>query len=559
MAVQVNAETFRRSWRLIKPFFFSEVKWQARGLLVLLAVFALSIAGINVLLSYAARDFMTAFSLKENDQFLQRLLVYLATFLLAAPVTVFYSYTEQRLALLWRLWLSRTILRKYFAGLAFYKVSWYEGIDNPDQRIEEDVRNFCATTLSLFLIACNSILTIVLFIGILWSISFYLIVGVVLYSLGGSMITFWIGRPLVNLNFSQLKKEADYRYKLVNVRDNAESIAFYRGQRKELTRVRQRLKKALENFRRIINLNRNLGFFITTYNNFKPVLPLIIVSPLYLNDKIEFGVVTQSADAFVRVVEALSILIIHFGTISNVAALATRLGSFIEILEDAHQVETGKNVIATVEEPFIAARDLTIIVPRRDQTLVRSLTFEHREGGLMISGASGAGKSSVFRVLAGLWKRGSGEIVRPPLVDCVFLPQKPYLVIGSLRNQLFYTLHRKVASDEEIMDILRKVGLSSVVRRVGSLGEFADWGSLLSVGEQQQLAFARLLLTKPKYAFLDEATTAVEPRIEAKLYQLLEKQTNAYVSITNRESLRAFHNSVIEIKEEGEWEQRSLK
>jgi putative ATP-binding cassette transporter len=502
---------------------------------------------------------MTAFSLKESDQFLQRLLIYLATFLLAAPVTVFYSYTEQRLALLWRLWLSRTILRKYFAGLAFYKVSWYEGIDNPDQRIEEDVRNFCSTTLSLFLIACNSILTLVLFIGILWSISFYLIIGVIVYSVGGSLITFWIGKPLVNLNFSQLKKEADYRYKLVNVRDNAESIAFYRGQRKEFTRVRQRLKKALENFRKIINLNRNLGFFITTYNNFKPVLPLIIVSPLYLRGQIEFGVVTQSADAFVRVVEALSILIVHFGTISSVAALATRLGSFIEILEDAHQVETGKNVIETIEEPLIAVRGVTIIVPNRDQTLVRNLSFEQQEGGLMISGTSGTGKSSVFRVLAGLWKRGSGQVVRPPLSDCVFLPQKPYLVIGSLRNQLFYTLHRRVASDEEIMEILKKVGLSSIVKRVGSLGEFADWGSLLSVGEQQQLAFARLLLTRPKYVFLDESTTAVEPRVEARLYQQLQKQTRAYVSITNREALYAFHDSVIEIKDDGTWEQRSLR
>ena len=557
--IQVNAETFKRTWRLIKPFFFSEVKWQARGLLLLLALFALSIAGINVLLSYAARDFMTAFSLKEQDQFLKRLLVYLATFVLAAPVTVFYSYTEQRLALLWRLWLSRTILRKYFAGLAFYKVSWYEGIDNPDQRIEEDVRSFCSTTLSLFLIACNSILTLVLFIGILWSISFYLIIGVVVYSIAGSLITFWIGKPLVNLNFAQLKKEADYRYKLVNIRDNAESIAFYRGQRKELTRVRQRLKKALENFRRIINLNRNLGFFITTYNNFKPVLPLIIVSPLYLNGSIEFGVVTQSADAFVRVVEALSILIIHFGTISSVAALATRLGSFIEILEDAHQVDMGKDSIQTTEGPLISVSNLTIIVPNREQVLVKDLNFEHHEGGMMISGTSGAGKSSIFRVLAGLWRRGAGTVVRPPLGDCIFLPQKPYLIIGSMRNQLFYTLQRRVASDQEILELLRKVGLSSIVKRVGSLGEFADWGAILSVGEQQQLAFARLLLAKPKYAFLDEATTAMDPRVEANLYRMLQDQTKAFVSITNREALQSFHETLIEIKENGEWEQTKLR
>lgn len=551
----INPVTFRRLWRLVKPFLVSsEVRWQARGLLVLLAVFALSIAGINVGLSYIARDFMTAFSLKEEDEFFRMLGFYLAAFAAATPVTVFYSYTEQRLALLYRSWLSREILNKYFSNLAFYRIGAYEGIDNPDQRIEEDIRSFTQTSLSFFLIMCNAVLTLVLFVNILWSISFNLIVAVVAYALFGSIITYWIGKPLIALNFEQLKKEADYRYKLVNVRDNAESIAFYRGSKKELTRTRQRLKKALNNVKKIINLNRNLGFFITFYNNMKPVLPIVIVSPLYLSGRIQFGEVTQSADAFVRVVEALSILIAHFGTISAITAVVTRLGSFTEALEEAGKgAREQGSMIITEDGDKVAFENVTIVTPKRDQQLVKGLTWELTEGGMLITGGSGNGKSSILRVLAGLWNAGEGKVIRPPLKRTVFLPQRPYLVLGSLRNQLVYALPHQALSDHELESVLERVGLATMLERVKGLGAICDWGSILSAGEQQQLAFARLLLAKPRFVFLDEATTAVDHKTEAILYREVQSSVQAYISIGYRGTLARYHSLVLELNEDMAW------
>ena len=549
LKIQINKLTFQRLWRLGAPFFFSEFKWKARGLVLLLAVFALSIAGINVLLSYAARDFMTAFSLKDEEEFFKTLVLYLLMFTLATPVTVFQSYCEQRLALLWRMWLSRQVLQKYFSHMAYYKVRAYEGIDNPDQRIEEDIRNFTSTTLSLFIILCNALLTLVLFLRILWSISFNLIIAVVLYALFGTMITYLIGRSLIGLNFSQLKKEANYRYKLVNIRDNAESIAFYRGDKKELTRARQRLKKALDNFLRIVNLSRNIGFFVTGYNNLKPVIPIIVVAPLYLSGKIAFGVVTQSADAFIRVVEALSVMIQHFATISSVTAVVTRLGSFSEALDDiAAQEKAAVSDIEIVEEPRLAFDRVTILTPKRDQTLLRELSFSCGEGGLLITGTSGSGKTSILRAIAGLWSAGSGKIVRPPLVQMMFIPQRPYMILGTLSNQLLYTSSRQGVPEEELRFILKQVGLEDTLARIKGFEEIQDWNSILSTGEQQRLAFARLLLARPQFAFLDEATTAVDSVSERHLYSLLIKSTQAFVSVGYRTNLAKYHHTILELQ-----------
>lgn len=531
------------------------MKWQARGLLALLAVFALSIAGLNVVLSYAARDFMNAYELKEKDEFVRMLIRYLAVFALTTPVTVFYSYTEQRLALLWRRWLSRQILDEYFSNSAYYRLGSVEGIDNPDQRLEEDIRSFTATTLSLFLIFCNALLTLVLFIKILWGISFNLIAAVFLYAGVGSLLTFLIGRPLVGLNVSQLKKEADYRYKLVTIRDNAESIAFSRGDQKELTRTRQRLNKALDNFRSIINVNRNLGFFVTFYNNLKPIMPLIIVSPLYLAGEIRWGVVAQSADAFIRVAEALSVLIQHFATISSVAAVVTRLGSFREALVPAKVSATdGESNIIRTEAPQVVFQQVTIVTPRQAQLLVKGLDLSIQSGGLLITGTSGSGKSSVLRTLAGLWNYGSGRIIAPPNRESMYLPQRPYVVIGTLRNQLLYSARKKGLSDRALYSVLEKVGLSGLLTRVKGLDDFADWKALLSAGEQQQLAFARFLLAQPKYVILDEATTAIDPQLEKNLYRLVVESTDLHVSVGFRDTLSPFHNHEIELLGEGNWQ-----
>lgn len=540
---------------IARLFFVSEKKWKARAMLVLLASFSIGVSWLNVQMSYVGRDFMTALSLKEREEFILQLWRYLLAFAIATPIVVFYRFTEERLGLMWRQWLSLRLLSSYFSNRAYYKINISGLIDNPDQRIVEDVRSFTTMSLSFLLILFNSIIQLFAFVGILWSISSTLTFAAIGYAAIGSLVTYLLGRPLIGLNFGQLKKEADYRYKLINVRDNAESIAFFGGENKEKTRVRQRLSKAVHNFRHIINWNRNLGFFTTGYNYVVTILPTIIVAPLYLDGKIELGVVTQAGFAFAQVLGALSIIVLNFGGLSTFGAVITRLGTFWEVVEEAERIrERRENEIGMSEDSKIEFERVTILTPKRHETVVRDLSFQLGEGqSLLISGPSGSGKSSIFRAISGLWTLGDGYIRRPPLTDSMYLPQRAYMVLGSLRNQLLYGLPTAAMTDEELMEILKVVGLQGMLRRVGGFDAELDWSNVLSTGEQQRLAFARLLLKKPRYAFLDEATTALDPAGEKAMYEMVKKVSKGYMSVGHRGTLGTFHSLILELNGDGTW------
>lgn len=546
----INRKGWKRLLRLASPFFFSEVRWKARGLLALLLALSVSIKAFDVVMSYIGRDFMTALSLREQDKFMTNLYYYLIAFGVAIPLSVFYRYTEERLALIWRRWFTHHTLESYFANKAYYRLGWYKKIDNPDQRIEEDIRSFTATSLSLFLIFLQSGIALFAFVGVLSSISWTLTVTAIGYAAVGSVVTFFLGRPLINLNFEQLRREADYRYKLIKVRDNSESIAFYRGETKEKTRVRQKLKDVLRNMLRIINRNRKLNFFTTGYNYLVIILPTIVVAPLYLRGEIEFGVVTQSAVAFSHVLNALSIIVTNFGSLSAYAAVVRRLGVFSEVLEEASAPKPSRNVS---DGPYVKLSHVTILTPDTSRTLINDLSVEVQSGGLLICGPSGCGKSSVLRVLAGLWDPKSGEITRPPLAESMYVPQRPYLVIGSLRNQLLYSESRSGFTDAELLEVLKQVDLEGMFHRVGGFEATVDWSATLSNGEQQRMGLARLMLAKPKYVFLDEATTAIDEKGEEKIYSQIRTFAKTVVSVGYRSNLQRFHDSVLELHGDSSW------
>ena len=553
MSTPIDRNVIRRFITLATPFFRSTMRWRAISLVVLLLGLSLTINGVGVVMSYIGRDFMTALQTKDSPLFYWKLAEYLMAFVIATPIVVSYSYTEQRLSLLWRRWLSHHILARYFSDRAYYKLNLRGDIDNPDQRIEEDVRSFCAQSLTFCLIFFNSTVQLFLYVYVLWSISGALLVAAVAYSIIGSVVTYFLGRPLIGLNFAQLKKEADYRYKLINVRDSAESIAFYGREAREFTRTRQRLKAALSNLLQVVNWNRNLQFFTTGYNYILTILPTVFVAPLFFAGQIEFGSVIQAGAAFGFVINALSIVVNHFGNLSIFAAVINRLGTFWEALEKASEpLISGERIKISTGRDLIF-RSVTIWTPRREQALVKDLSFTFSGRSLLLSGPSGSGKSSILRSIAGLWETGTGQIIRPDLTNALFLPQRPYMVLGSLRSQLTYGTRGEVLLDREIKAALDLVRLTEMFNRVGGLDAVQDWPNILGTGEQQRLAFARLLLIRPSIVFLDEATTAMDRSIEDELYKILPKYVSRWVSIGSGADLREYHDHTLQLLGDGTW------
>jgi vitamin B12/bleomycin/antimicrobial peptide transport system ATP-binding/permease protein len=557
----VNINIFDRQlwegfWKIARLYWFSDEKWKARGVLAVLLLLLFSFSVMNVILSYVGRDFMTALSEKKSSDFYRNMFLYLGVFVVATPVSVCFSYVSRRLGVNWREWLTNHFLGRYFDKRAYYHIDEKGKIDNPDQRISQDISSFTVNSLDFLSILIFSTIQFVSFVGILWSISIPLVAALLLYAVVGTGGTLFFGKKLINLNFLQLRKEADLRYGLVHVRDNAESIAFYQGEEREASQVSHRVRNVISNLGFLIGWQRNLGFFTKGYEYLILVLPFAIMAPLYFSGQIKFGVVTQAAGAFSQVLGALSVIVSQFEQLGAFAAGVTRIQTFSDALDDpsGRSGSAGLPTIESVREPRLAVEHLTLQTPDYRHTLFEDLSLSVPPGeGLLVVGASGTGKSSLLRAVAGLWDSGTGKVVHPPLGEMMFLPQRPYMILGSLRDQLLYPHLDSDVTGDDLLKVLDRVRLKDLPDRVGGFDAEMDWGHLLSLGEQQRLAFARLLLTNPRYAVLDEATSALDLVNEAHLYAELQATGSTYVSVGHRPTLVSHHNQVLELQGERRW------
>ena len=556
--IPFDKQTTVRFIRAVRIFANSEFGWQAKLMFAGLMALLLGINGMNVLNSYVGRDFMTAIEHRNKAEFIQEAVLYIGVFAASTIVAVVSRFTEERLGLLWREFLTRMAINMYLDEGTYYRLQTAEGLANPDQRIAEDVRAFTVTTLSFILMLLNSAFTVVAFSGVLWLISPLLFGVAVLYAACGSYVTLVLGRPLVKLNYDQLDKEADFRSGLIHVRENAESILLARREDRLKARLLRRLENFVANFRKITSVNRNVGFFTTGYNWLIQIIPALIVAPSFIAGQIEFGVITQSAMAFTLTVNAFSLIITQIQSISNFAAVVARLNSLIEAVERKQPAE-GAGIEMSEEDRRVAYEELTLLSPLDSQPVLKDLTISIPFGSrTLISGCNESGKLALFRATAGLRSSGKGRIIRPAATDIHFLAERPYLPPGTLREVLADQKLEHSIADGQIRDLLHELDLDPLLARAGGLNIEQDWGTLLSLGEQQLLTFTHILLAAPHFVFLDRAGSALNSEQVRKILKMLSTKSITYVNIGESDDLRDLYDAVLEIDELGTWRWRQI-
>ncbi|UKP00612.1 ABC transporter ATP-binding protein/permease [Nostoc sp. UHCC 0870] len=545
-----NPQIWQQFWQIIQPYWLYRWRGDAIAQLIMLVILSLG-SSYFIIFEILQRGELTSSLAAQNfNRFYQTFWFFSGVVIINVIFISLKNYIQAQISLDWRKWLTSDYFQQYFAKQSFYQLQVNAEIDNPDQRLAEDIKNVTQRLVALFVIFLDSLVQLIGFIGVLWLISPFLMYSLVTYAVVGTLVTTLVfGKVLVGINLEQIKREADFRYGLVRVRENAEAIAFYNGQTQESQQLKQRFSQVFANFRRLINWQFRLNVFQNGYQFLTFILPFLILAPRIFSRELEIGAVTQSQAAFERVGLALGLIITQFNQISALVAGVERLTEISNSMEREPQGE-----IQLVENTEINIKNLTLEIPQK-ANLIQDLSLTVKPGeSLIIVGESGVGKTSLLRAIAGLWLHGEGIIERPANDSLLFLPQRPYITWGSLRQQLTYPQTATNIPPEILLKTLQQVHLPDLTQLHGGLDTVIDWSRVLSLGEQQRLAFARLLLIQPKYAILDESTSALDEETEASLYQQLQQTSVTYISVGHRSTLLNYHQLVLELSQKQQWQ-----
>jgi putative ATP-binding cassette transporter len=572
---------FAKLWVLAKPYWFAKDRaeinllglrfgiregWLGRATLVLILVLNILSVYMSKLLNDWNRRFFDALQQKDAAAFRHEIVYWLVLVALLIFVFVYSQWFQQFLTIRWRRWLTEVYYRDWLSNLTYYRMELTgSGTDNPEQRIEQDCAYFTSQTLDISIDLLSQIMTLVTFVVVLWGLSGavtvplfggiaipgYMVWVAVLYAIVGTWLTYKIGRPLIGVNFNLQRFNADFRYRMMRVRENSEAIALYHGEPDEERGLGAAFQRVYATWWRYMKYNKRLNWLTSFYGQVASIFPIIVAAPRYFAGVIPLGALTQTADAFGQVQGALSWFVGAYPTLADWIAVVDRLTSFGEAMERAKAAAERADGIRVEPTPAAALSVDGVDLRLPDGgLLIDKTSFAVRPGETVsVAGPSGSGKTTLFRALAGLWPYGTGRIAIPQDWRALFLPQRPYLPIGTLRDALCYPKGAAAFDDETCREVLESCLLGHLS---GRLDESANWSMALSIGEQQRLAFARALLLRPEWIFIDEGTSALDAAMEAHVYALLKARLPgaAIVSVAHRAEVVALHDRHLSVDAE---------
>lgn len=569
-----DKKLYQMAWRLMSSYWHSQEKWKARGLLAGVIALTLGQVYMLVLLNGWNNDFYNALQQRAFESFWPLIGQFAGFAFLHIIFAVYAVYVRQILEIKWRKWMTDKYLDRWLGHQTYYRlqVAGQDDMDNPDQRIADDVNSFVNLTLGLFVGVLKQATSLVAFVVILWNLSGsldiplgdtvlsvpgYMVFVTLIYSVVGTWLAHKVGRKLIRLNYDQQRFEADFRFSMVRVRENSESVAFYGGEKPELQNFRERFALVIGNFWGLMKRTKLLNFYVNGYAQIAIIVPVLMCAPQYFNGTMQLGGFMQTISAFGRVQDALSYFVESYDSIAQYVAVIRRLGGFAGHMEDAEALAPSFDFTKNTSNA-LQLWQMDIALPDGRQ-LAEKLSIAVPAGKrLLISGGSGAGKSTLLRAIAGIWPYGTGEISLPTGWRNMFLPQRPYLPLGSLRRAIYYPQPVPENTDDNLTGLLERFGLQNLA---GQLDAVDDWSRILSLGEQQRLAFIRILLLRPDIVFLDESTSALDEPREAQAYEILHQllPQMAVVSVGHRSSLLNCHDKQLVLAGDGYWKLQDIK